>query len=64
LIKVKISGEQLFEAKRDSKLFKIPTKDALHRILARDNKAILITRDKHFFDLRFEQEIKKPEDLI
>jgi predicted nucleic acid-binding protein len=30
----------------------IPFGDALHAIIARDNNAILITRDKHFLKLR------------
>ena len=30
---------------------KIPFADALHAVLARDNNAILITRDKHFLKL-------------
>jgi len=37
----------------------MPVKDALHAILARDNKAILVTRDKHFYDLADKVEIKK-----
>jgi len=36
----------------------------LHSILARDNQAVLITRDKHFLKLLDICIIKKPEELI
>lgn len=64
LVKVDISKEQLNEAMQISKKFEIPVKDALHAILARDNDAILVTRDKHFLELEKKVKIKKPEDLI
>lgn len=38
--------------------------DTLHTILARDNKAIMVTRDKHFYKLKDVVCIKKPEELI
>ncbi|MDD3175617.1 MAG: PIN domain-containing protein [Candidatus Nanoarchaeia archaeon] len=37
--------------------------DALHAILARNNDAMLITRDNHFNEIKFIK-IFKPEDLI
>ncbi len=47
--------------KRDKAL---PFKDVLHAIIARDNHAILIARDKHFFDQLFSiVEVQKPEDV-
>lgn len=38
--------------------------DVLHAILARDNNAMLITRDEHFLELNDLVTIKKPEELI
>lgn len=58
------SKKQFIEAKNIAKTLKIPINDALHAILARDNQAILITRDKHFLDLLNIVDVKKPEDLI
>jgi len=64
LIKIKSSPEQLKEAIQISKKLKVPIKDALHVILAGDNNAIVVTRDKHFYELSEKVTIKKPEDLI
>lgn len=61
---IESSREQIIEAKNIAKTLKMPVNDALHAILARDNQAILITRDKHFLDLLNIVDIKKPEDLI
>ncbi len=38
--------------------------DALHAVLARDNNAILVTRDHHFNRLKTIMRIKKPEELL
>ena len=62
-LKIDISEFQAKEAHNLSKRLKIPFQDVLHAILARDNEAILITRDKHFEMLDI-VEVKKPEDLI
>lgn len=43
---------------------KIPFLDALHAILSRDNKAIMVTRDLHFKKILDIARYKKPEDLI
>jgi len=64
LEKVEISKEQIKEAVDLSKDLKIPFGDALHSVLARDNDAIMITRDHHFRKLKDKITIKKPEDLI
>ena len=61
---VPIFDEQYLESK---KLSRIKTEshesDVLHAILARDNKAVLITRDFHFETLRDIVEIKAPEEV-
>ena len=64
LIKVNISNSQTKEAAILCKKRKIAFGDALHAILARDNNAIMVTRDKHFIELLDIVKIKKPKDLI
>ena len=64
LEKVKISEGQFKEAADLSKKLKIPFGDAVHGVLARDNDAIMVTRDRHFRKLKDKITIKKPEDLI
>lgn len=64
LLKVDISESQAKEAAFLCKKRKVAFGDALHVILARDNKAIIVTRDEHFLKFTDIVEIKKPEDLI
>jgi len=64
LIKVDISESQAKEAAILCKQRKVAFGDALHAILARDNNAIMVTRDKHFLELTDIAKVKKPEDLI
>ena len=64
LEKINTSKEQAKEASDLCKKLNIPFGDALHAILARDNKAVMITRDNHFQLLKDIVEIQKPEDLI
>lgn len=64
LEKVEIRKEQRREAKKVAKERKIPRGDVLHAILAKDNNAILVSRDKHFQLLRDIYEFVKPEDII
>ena len=64
LEKVEIKKSQIQETiglKREKRL---PFNDLLHAILARDNNAIMVTRDKHFEEFEFIVTIRKPEDLI
>lgn len=51
LVEAGISVNQKEEAKTLAKNKCVPFNDALHAVLARDNKAILVTRDKHFEEL-------------
>ncbi|MFH0875328.1 MAG: PIN domain-containing protein [archaeon] len=62
--KVDVSDKQREEAKRIADERNVPKGDALHAILARDNKAVLISRDKHFQVLKDICDVVKPEDLI
>lgn len=64
LEKVTIQENQVEEAVKLSKKHKIPLGDALHGILARDNNAVMITRDHHFESLAGIVQVKKPEDLL
>lgn len=52
------------EARQIAKEKNIPFGDVLHAIIARDNGAILITRDKHFRQLTDISNHYKPEELI
>ncbi|MBI5064860.1 PIN domain-containing protein [Candidatus Woesearchaeota archaeon] len=61
---VSCDDEQFAEALVLKRKLKIPSGDIFHAILARDNGAILVTRDKHFEQLRYIVEVKKPEELI
>lgn len=61
---VKTNNMQAEEALYIMNRFKIPFGDALHAIIARDNNAILVTRDKHFFELTMIVSIVRPEDLL
>jgi len=64
LVKVFLSDEQISEARKISSLVKeTHFKDALHSVLARDNKAVMVTRDKHFDVLADIVEIAMPEDI-
>ncbi|MBI2664560.1 type II toxin-antitoxin system VapC family toxin [Candidatus Woesearchaeota archaeon] len=64
LEKIEISEEQIKEAAVISKELNIPFGDALHGVLARDNNAIMVTRDRHFKKFRDKIVVKKPEELI
>ncbi len=64
LERVEIKKEQVREANRLNKELKIPFGDVLHGILARDNNAIMVTRDHHFEELQDMVNVKKPEELI
>ena len=55
--------EQIKEAATLSEEKKVPFGDAVHAILARDNNAIMVTRDHHFSKLKECIIVKKPEEL-
>jgi predicted nucleic acid-binding protein len=62
--KVDVSDKQREEAKKISEKRRIPKGDAIHAILARDNNAILVSRDKHFKMLKDVCEVMRPEEII
>jgi predicted nucleic acid-binding protein len=64
--KVAASAEQISEAREEWKKRnkQLPFKDVLHAIIARNNNAVLVARDRHFFDLLASiVEVEKPEDI-
>ncbi|PIN98108.1 MAG: hypothetical protein COT90_05660 [Candidatus Diapherotrites archaeon CG10_big_fil_rev_8_21_14_0_10_31_34] len=65
IIFVSISAEQRLESKELAlKKDQTHSADILHSILARDNKAVMVTRDKHFEVLKDIFQVMKPEDII
>lgn len=63
LVEVAVSEEQTKEAKIIAKNRKLPPSDVLHAIIARDNGAIVVTRDKHFERLFDIAESSSPEEV-
>ncbi|MBI2110086.1 PIN domain-containing protein [Candidatus Woesearchaeota archaeon] len=64
LIYVNFNEKQFGKAKDIANKRAIPRFDSLHAIIARDNGAILISRDNHFKKLADITKTKKPEDII
>src|SRR3989338_1034155 len=64
LEKIIASKKQRDEAKKQAEKRNVPRGDALHAILARDNRFILVSRDKHFRELTDISEHHKPEEII
>ena len=62
--KIFVTKKQKDEAIKISLERKIPKGDALHAIVARDDKLVLITRDNHFRMLQDISKHYKPEELI
>lgn len=64
LIFVESAEKQARKAKDLSSKRGIPKGDALHALIARDNKATLITLDNHFKKILDITKPKRPQDLI
>ena len=64
VVYTKPNNLQLKEAKSLSAIGDIPFNDILHAILARDSSAIIVTRDRHFEELKHIVKIKTPEEII
>ena len=64
IIYIYSTKKQFGKAKDLSKKRNIPLFDALHALIARDNKAVMVTRDRHFDKLLDITAYKKPEELI
>lgn len=63
LVKVLISKEQKEEARNIATNRTLFWYDVLHAILARDNNATMVTRDKHFEQLQDIVESRAPEEI-
>jgi len=64
LIFVESTKKEIGKAKDLSLKRNIPKRDALHALIARDNRAILVTLDEHYKKLKDIIETKRPQDLI
>ena len=64
LIFVECTDRQWRRARDLSSRREVPLFDALHALIARDWKATIVTRDKHFEKLTDIVKYEKPEDLI
>lgn len=64
LLFVESTQKQIGKARDLALKRNIPKGDALHALIARDNKAILVTLDKHFREVLDIIKPKRPQDLI
>ncbi len=64
LVNIYSTKKQFRRAKDLSKKRKIPIFDALHALIARDNRAIMVSLDKHFDKLLDIVKYRKPYELI
>ena len=62
--KVEANRHQIAESKKISKEKNLAFGDVLHAVLARDKKAIVVSRDHHFEQLQDIVKTNKPEELI
>ena len=62
--KASLANKQKEYARHISAVRKLPLGDVIHAIIARENKAIVITRDKHFRRLKDINVSYKPEQII
>ena len=63
LLYVESNAKQFKRAKDLASKRKVPVLDALHGLIARDNHAIVITRDKDFARLNDIAKAKRPEEV-
>ena len=64
LIFVESTEKQVRKARDLSAKRDVPKGDALHALIARDNKAIVVTLDNHFKKLLDIAKSKSPQDII
>ena len=64
LVFVESTEKQVRKAKDLSAKRDVPKGDALHAVVARDNKATLVTIDNHFKKLLDITKTRRPQDLI
>lgn len=64
MLKVGVSDSQAKEARILSKERNLPFGDAIHAVVARDNNALLVSRDRHFILLADICNVAPPEKII
>ncbi len=65
IILVNYSNKHILKAKNLIKEYnQLHFSDALHIVVAKENKCIVITRDNHFFNLNELIEVSNPEEII
>lgn len=64
IINIEPSNKEIGKSKDLASKRDVPRGDALHSLIARNNKAILVTRDNHFKRLIDIIKSKKPEEII
>lgn len=63
LVKVELPKEEEYEAEKICKAEKVPLADAIHALIAKDNKAIVISRNFHFAALSKIVKVALPEEI-
>jgi predicted nucleic acid-binding protein len=63
LLKVCFSGQQVEEAERTAQSDRLPFIDALHAVIARDNDAVIVSRNFHFERLLKIVKVSLPEEI-
>lgn len=64
LLKIAVTYTEKTCAMALSKKLHLPFMDCLHALLAKNNNAIIVTRDHHFEEMQNIVTVKKPEDLL
>ncbi len=64
LDEIKIRKKHLTEAEKISKQLNVHLSDCVHAVLCKSSRAILVTRDKHFYLLEGIIKVKRPEQLL
>jgi predicted nucleic acid-binding protein len=64
LKKVTSTNTHWYKANKLVKKLKTPLTDTVHTIIANEMDAVLVTRDKHFYEFQDIANVKKPEDLL
>ncbi len=64
LVEVELTRQEVSEARELCRTRAVAFGDALHAVIARNNDAILVSRDRHFLLLMDIVEVRLPEELL
>lgn len=64
LLRIKAGAKNTNDAKELRNHRELPFADILHSVIAKENNAILVSRDRHFQELQSYIRVFKPEELI